>query len=214
MKPKMRFFCSLSNRHKMIFKSESKAMNFIRYNGDEIATETGKKPIRHYYCRHCCGYHVTSRDNRKINPNTTVSNIPCEQEFFSYSKLTTTEPTFFMTTYGGDKFSTAELSFGLTKKVNQTLCVIVGNFNEMNRLSLCLNIANQSNIIEEAEDAELGLQSILTINGYCNLVHRQEILYKSWGNRDLISGAYSLYDNKCSKLCEGYFELPANRLVD
>lgn len=214
MKPKMRIFCSLSNRHKMKFKSESKAINFIRYNGDEIAAETGKKPIRTYYCRHCCGYHVTSRDNRKKNPTITISNISSEQESFSYSILTTTEPKFFMTTYGGDKFSTGELSLGLTKKINQTSYVITGNFNEKNRLSLWLNFTDQSSIIEEAEDAELGLQSIVTINGECNLVHRQEVLYTGINCRDLITGVYSLYDNKFSMLCEGYFEFPANKIAD
>ncbi len=61
MKPRRNIvFCHGSNRKKMIFDSQSKADNFIKYNRDEILEENGKAPIRSYYCELCCGYHVTS----------------------------------------------------------------------------------------------------------------------------------------------------------
>lgn len=62
MKPKNRVFCVRAARPKLLFDSKKKADNFMRYNGDEIADETGKKPVRSYYCTACGGWHVTSRE--------------------------------------------------------------------------------------------------------------------------------------------------------
>lgn len=35
-------------------------MTFIKFNGEEIEQESGRKPVRAYYCTCCGGYHVTS----------------------------------------------------------------------------------------------------------------------------------------------------------
>lgn len=74
MKPtKNRVFCIQCLRHKMLFESESKALNFINYNSDAVKEENGFAPIRAYYCSACGGWHVThhKRDNdsieRKLN---------------------------------------------------------------------------------------------------------------------------------------------------
>ena len=53
-------FCVGCRKHKMLFESQSKANNFIRYNSEKILEESGKAPIRSYYCEFCGGYHVTS----------------------------------------------------------------------------------------------------------------------------------------------------------
>lgn len=65
MKPKNRFFCSECHRRKLLFESEKKALNFIRFNADEIFKESGRAPNRAYYCDSCGGYHVTS--SKKFN---------------------------------------------------------------------------------------------------------------------------------------------------
>lgn len=44
----------------MLFESQSKADNFIKFNHDEIAEKTGRAPSRSYYCSFCCGWHLTS----------------------------------------------------------------------------------------------------------------------------------------------------------
>lgn len=44
----------------MLFESQSKADNFIKFNSDEIAEQTRKVPSRSYYCQFCCGWHITS----------------------------------------------------------------------------------------------------------------------------------------------------------
>ena len=44
----------------MLFETKEKADAFIAYNALEILEETGKAPVRSYYCPLCCGYHVTS----------------------------------------------------------------------------------------------------------------------------------------------------------
>ena len=61
-KPKVRYFCSVINRPKMLFESEQKANNFIKFNEDEIK-RGGKKKFKHlraYYCISCGGWHITS----------------------------------------------------------------------------------------------------------------------------------------------------------
>lgn len=50
----------------MLFESESKASNFIKFNKDEIVKETGKAPVRSYYCQFCGGWHITSNPNEEI----------------------------------------------------------------------------------------------------------------------------------------------------
>lgn len=44
----------------MLFESEDKANNFIRFNSSEIMELNGKAPNRSYYCRFCGGWHITS----------------------------------------------------------------------------------------------------------------------------------------------------------
>ena len=53
-------FCLGCQRNKMLFESQSKADNFIKYNSEGILEENGKAPVRSYYCEFCFGYHVTS----------------------------------------------------------------------------------------------------------------------------------------------------------
>lgn len=61
MKPtRNHIYCPSCGREKMFFASQAKADAFIRYNSGKILEETGKAPVRSYYCALCCGYHVTS----------------------------------------------------------------------------------------------------------------------------------------------------------
>lgn len=58
---KNRHYCPSCGKVKMLFTSESKANNFLKFNAEQIYLETGKKPIRAYYCAACCGWHITSK---------------------------------------------------------------------------------------------------------------------------------------------------------
>lgn len=61
MKPRRnQVFCIGCKHQKMLFESKSKADNFIKFNSEEIETQTGKAPTRSYYCSFCGGWHVTS----------------------------------------------------------------------------------------------------------------------------------------------------------
>ena len=64
--PKHRVFCPSANRQKLLFETERKALNFIRYNGDVIEKESGYRPIRAYYCTCCGGYHTTSQQHNTL----------------------------------------------------------------------------------------------------------------------------------------------------
>ena len=48
----------------MLFETKAKADNFIKFNSSEIMEESGKAPIRSYYCEICGGYHVTSNNSK------------------------------------------------------------------------------------------------------------------------------------------------------
>lgn len=64
MKPtKNHFYCKGCNRSKMLFATIDEALRFMKFNSDSIGQEKGKKPVRAYYCRYCCGWHVTSKPN-------------------------------------------------------------------------------------------------------------------------------------------------------
>lgn len=71
MKPvKNKVFCRNCNRSKMLFETEKKANNFIKFNQDEIKTSSGYAPQRSYYCVFCGGWHTTNiKHNIGISKN-------------------------------------------------------------------------------------------------------------------------------------------------
>lgn len=64
MKPKNRVLCPDCGRPKILFESENKANNFIKFNAEEIPH--GHR-LRSYYCPACCGWHVSSHEYDGIN---------------------------------------------------------------------------------------------------------------------------------------------------
>lgn len=64
MKPKNRILCPDCGKPKILFESENKANNFIKFNASEIPH--GDK-LRSYYCPACCGWHVSSHEYNGIN---------------------------------------------------------------------------------------------------------------------------------------------------
>ena len=75
MRPtKNRVFCTQCFKPKMVFESRAKALNFIRFNAEEINDENGYAPKRAYYCSSCGAWHVTHSDihqdsiERKMEP--------------------------------------------------------------------------------------------------------------------------------------------------
>ena len=63
MKPKNRVYCPDCGRPKMLFETERKASDFIRWNGDEIFTGGGE--LRPYYCPACCGWHISHQQHKQ-----------------------------------------------------------------------------------------------------------------------------------------------------
>lgn len=53
-------YCPDCGRKKMLFSSEEKAINFIKFNAQDIFEENGVAPTRAYFCIACCGWHITS----------------------------------------------------------------------------------------------------------------------------------------------------------
>lgn len=61
--------CPDCGRVKMLFETESKARNFIKWNGSDIDTKGGK--LRTYLCPACGGYHISSKPHKKGYDNST-----------------------------------------------------------------------------------------------------------------------------------------------
>lgn len=55
-KPKNRIMCPDCGKQKMLFETEAKANNFIKFNKDDI--DNGDT-LRAYYCTACCGWHIS-----------------------------------------------------------------------------------------------------------------------------------------------------------
>jgi len=64
MKPKNRIWCPDCNRPKMLFETERKANDFIKWNGEDLAT--GSETLRAYYCPSCCGWHISHRSYKPV----------------------------------------------------------------------------------------------------------------------------------------------------
>jgi hypothetical protein len=54
--------CPDCGRPKMLFETEAKAKNFIKFNSDNIDCN---EELRPYYCPACCGYHISSKKFKK-----------------------------------------------------------------------------------------------------------------------------------------------------
>lgn len=60
MKPtKNKVFCKDCGKTKMLFETQKKADNFIKFNQEEILTDAGFAPQRSYFCVFCGGWHTT-----------------------------------------------------------------------------------------------------------------------------------------------------------
>lgn len=61
MKPtRNRFYCPACNKPKMQFATQKKAERFLLFNAEEILQESGRCPVRAYYCDACASWHTTS----------------------------------------------------------------------------------------------------------------------------------------------------------
>ena len=65
--------CPDIGRSKMLFDTEAKARNFIKFNGEEITDDTSK--LRVYWCAACGGYHISSHEHKKSDDGRRTKNL-------------------------------------------------------------------------------------------------------------------------------------------
>lgn len=53
--------CPDCGRQKMLFETEKQALDFLKYNGEDVNPD-GSKEMKVYYCPACCGYHISSHE--------------------------------------------------------------------------------------------------------------------------------------------------------
>lgn len=84
--------CPDCGRAKMLFETEAKAKNFIKFNGDDIHHDG---ELRVYFCPACGGYHISSKEYKKIYDSNTdkliaaykqIKNVPTVQELILINK--------------------------------------------------------------------------------------------------------------------------------
>ena len=85
MKPKSRVMCPECGRMKILFETEKKAENFIKWNGDDIDTHGGE--LRPYYCPACMGYHISSKPFKYGYTHTTDDLIKRYKKDLETSKI-------------------------------------------------------------------------------------------------------------------------------
>ena len=69
MRPKNLVMCPDCGKPKMLFDTEKKAQNFLKFNGDAV-NPRGDRTMRVYYCPACCGYHISSHEYTGSNDKT------------------------------------------------------------------------------------------------------------------------------------------------
>lgn len=77
--------CPECGRSKMLFESEAKANNFIKWNGDDIDTHGGE--LRPYYCPACGGYHISSKPYKASYDHNTENLIQRYKKDVELNKL-------------------------------------------------------------------------------------------------------------------------------
>ena len=91
-KPKNRIMCPDCGRAKILFETESKAKNFIKFNGNDIHHDG---ELRVYFCPACGGYHISSKEYKKNYDSNTdkliaaykqIKNVPTVQELILINK--------------------------------------------------------------------------------------------------------------------------------
>lgn len=70
---KCRVMCPDIGRQKMLFETEVKAKNFIKFNGEELTDDISK--LRVYWCDACGGYHISSHELKKSDDGRRTKNL-------------------------------------------------------------------------------------------------------------------------------------------
>ena len=70
---KCRVMCPDIGRQKMLFDTEEKAKNFIKFNGEELTDDASK--LRIYWCDACGGYHISSHELKKSDDGRRTKNL-------------------------------------------------------------------------------------------------------------------------------------------
>jgi len=70
---KNRIMCPECFKQKMLFETQKKADNFIKWNGENIDTHGGK--LRSYYCPACGGWHISSKPYKESYKHNTENLI-------------------------------------------------------------------------------------------------------------------------------------------
>lgn len=78
VKPKNRVMCPDCGKSKMLFETEKKAENFIKWNGDSL--DETHNVLRAYYCPACCGWHISHKHYRESYDTHTDNMIQAYRE--------------------------------------------------------------------------------------------------------------------------------------
>lgn len=77
---KNRVFCQQCGRFKIQLSTEREAVHFMKYNVESMREETGRVPIRAYYCNTCGCWYLISKSLRPYIAKTKYSLVHYERE--------------------------------------------------------------------------------------------------------------------------------------
>lgn len=84
-----RVMCPECFKQKMLFESQKKADNFIKWNGENIDTHGGE--LRSYYCPACGGWHISSKPYKESYAHNTENLIKRYENIVNTKAIDTIE---------------------------------------------------------------------------------------------------------------------------
>ena len=79
-----RVMCPECFKQKMLFETQKKADDFIKWNGEDIDTHGGE--LRSYYCPACGGWHISSKPYKESYAHNTENLIKRYENALEYEK--------------------------------------------------------------------------------------------------------------------------------
>ena len=107
--------CPDCGKPKMLFETERKANDFIRWNGDDLHVPEGCE-LRAYYCPSCCGWHISHQRHKKGYDTSTDRLID------AFNKSVSGKSRIDLLIHGEDTQSVAKKVFdNLPKEIRQAI---------------------------------------------------------------------------------------------
>ena len=157
MKPKHnRVMCADCGKQKMLFESESKANNFIKWNGDDIDAHGGV--LRAYYCPSCGGWHISHKEHKRNYDSSTDRLIEAYKRSVKTSDLKV---------FGSDKVLAEYDKLMLANDIWNSIPQEAKDYSSKNKVKKCITEYYKAHNIAENDGGIVRMKIYEKWYGYC-----------------------------------------------